>query len=261
MQLNRQTILQKQIEQNITYELTAKDKNEAYSVLLKHATNYENFPDDLGNTLEVSEFLNIPYNHLHLKLYSNGEVKKVLNQEAIAKKWEQVKKADKFRQLLTYVDEFRFFKELNPAYEDSLEYILKTPHYIVFFPPVYRTPNYHPDPFVRLELNCNSIIFAGNSVSFRIQFELDRVENGFAYCKSKTLKFSTDGRKMKNLYKQGYAPVIPSPLEYAFFYKAQYKYEVQTAKLIQAKAIFREQANEDLIYENKINIQLKPTES
>jgi hypothetical protein len=261
MQMNRQTVLQKQIEQNIVYEFMVKEKNEALSVLLKHTINHENFPENLGNTLDVSEFLNIPYENLHLKLYPNGEVKDVLNQDEIAEKWEQIKNRKEFHQLLEYIDEEQFFRKLNPAYEDSLEYILKTPHYIVFFPPVYQTPRYHPDPFVRVELNCNSIIFAGNTVDFRVQFELERIENGFAYCKSKTLKFSTNERKMKNLYKQGYASAIQSPLEYAFSYEAQYKYEVKTAKLIQANAVFKEQANENLIYENQINIQLKSTES
>ena len=261
MQINRQMILQQSLEREISYALTEKDKNNAYSVLIKHAALPDDSSSGVDNTLDVGKYLNYPYENLHLKLYETGVVKKVLNQETIVEKWEKVKKMEGFKHLLDYVDEDRFFREMNPVYEDSLEYIESTPQYIVFFPPVYKTSQYRSDPFVQYGLSCSSILFPGNNIQFWNRLALDKNENGFAFFKSKTVKFDADRGKMKKMYKQGYASVIQSPWEeYLFAYEAAHKYERQTGKLVQAEAVFKEQANENLIYENRINIQLKPVE-
>lgn len=258
MQINRQMIMQQGLEQQISYSLTEKDKKNACSVIIKHAALTDNSSSELGNTLDVGKYLNYPYEILHLKLSEGGIVKKILNQEAIIEKWKQVKKMEGFRQLLVYVDEDRFFHEMNPAYEDSMEYMEATPQYIVFFPPVYN----HSKTFVQYGGSFyNSILFPGNKVYLWAQIELERNENGFACFKSKIYKIDTDKGKMKKMFKEGYASIIQSPWEeYSFTYEAEHKYERKTGKLIEAKAIFKEQANEDLIYENRINIQLKTTE-
>jgi len=54
---------------------------------------------------------------------------------------------------------------------------------------------------------------------------------------------------------------LNTPLNEVLNYAFVSQTDLQTGKLLQAEAVFREQANADLIYENKINIQLKSVES
>jgi nucleoside 2-deoxyribosyltransferase len=91
-----------------------------------------------------------------------------------------------------------------------------------------------------------------------VQFDLNRTENGFTFFKSKTLKWDADEGKMRKMYEKGYATAIQSPWKgYSFEYEAVHKYEQRTGRLVEANAVFREQANENLIYENRIDIRIK----
>jgi len=203
--------------------------------------------------IEFSKAFNYPTQKLVIKLNKQGSIERVLNQEEIVERWEEIK-GDVLEPLKNTAGDQELLKNGDQQFGDLLPSLKETLLYTVFFSPVLGeklVKNEHPIG----EGSFSSQLFQGIHVPYQIRETLQSTDSAGFQCGHKAYIEKTVGADLTKLYNQSYKELCGPKFSYEIDYQADYNFDWSTGLLTLCRAVFKEKANDGLYFQTDFTIK------
>jgi hypothetical protein len=206
--------------------------------------------------VKLLDKINKTTDNLQLKLNEDGTIQNVLDIDAILKKWETIK----FEELRAYELEHAQFKQIIEAYDTEFNNlgisINQNILYQLFFYPLgnVQFPNATSEK-INNNIITTSQLFAQQKINYDLFYSSKINENKIEVNCYATLNKNWDTKAIGNVYKNDYAALLGTELDFNFLLEAKYIHALDGV-MEKATVYIKEQANEGLFYISQYNFTL-----
>jgi len=260
MQVSGQSMLDSETEILWEYE-KRKGENFFYDKISQKKNILKYIKSIYRPLAEYMQKFNIPLELLFLKIYPQGGIAEVQNQESIYEQWLEVKK-ELIPEMGNTLEEQQILEGGDKDFSNSLTLLNKNLIFRLFFMKLYK-PYLVSDSFVLIEsLPFTSQIFEQEEVKLITKQKVEKNDYLLKikfYSEEDPLKVS----KLKELYNNKLKDFFKQDFNYSFSWSIEYTFDLRNNQMLFCHSKIREQACSHYKYltEHKISLMKKNTYS
>jgi hypothetical protein len=200
--------------------------------------------------LDFLKIFNYPTEMLVVKLNKLGVIERVLNQEEILERWDEIKSKE-LKSLEQTAEDRQLLLKGDVQFSNTLQAIKESFLHNLFFGPLYNTKSAVGEKHAG-NVSYLSQLFQGVPVNYLLN---ERVLNINSSTVAVSHAATANHASFKSLYDQQYKALCGDEFNYQNFYKANYELDTASGLINSCTANFLEKANNKLYFEADYTIK------